>query len=251
MEREIIADFCTYTISNKLGFSTLKENIDTAKDRGIKYIGLIEPINKANINEIDIINEKLSLFKDKTNYFGVNVLNGYSYNMLHRLDVSKLSSVKLKLGLYDYDTVLRHQDLEQLKNSIKDCIERNNVNIIIHPERHIEKLSNGKYSTEITQDLREYYNWLIWYCKSKKVFLCVSEKAFNQDNILNGDNKRLEYWLKVAKENNNPILLSSEALISSEVGDLENSLNVINTIKYPKEMILNYNESLIKLIYNL
>lgn len=247
----LTADFHTYTTSYKLGFSTLKENIDIAKEMHIKYIGLIEHIHKGNISDIDTILQRLNIFKENTNYFGVQVLNGYTYNMLHRLDVSKLSSVKLKVGLIEDDTVLRHQDLSQLKLSIKDCIDRGNVNVIIHPEKYIDKLANGKYGIEVTQDIREYYEWLIWYCKSKKVFLGVSEKAFTQESILSGDDKRLEYWLNAAKENNNPIMLSSEAIISSEVGKFNNSLAVLKKIRYSKDMILNYNEELIKIIYNI
>ena len=57
---------------------------------------------------------------------------------------------------------------------------------------------------------------------------------------------RLKYWVKFAKENGNKISLGSDAHYCDRVGDFTNVIKVLNEIDYPKELILNCNENMIK-----
>ena len=57
---------------------------------------------------------------------------------------------------------------------------------------------------------------------------------------------RLRYWLPIAKELDVMISLGSDAHYCNEVADFRYSLELLNQLDYPKELVVNCNEEFIK-----
>lgn len=250
-QEDIKADFHTHTIASLHAYSTLKENIDAAKALGQQYIAVTEHFNGIG-DALSINNEiaRTNCIEERTKKLeGFRVIGGIELNLGQQNEfISSIKGVNVRIGgIHDWYWSVKHQDIESLKRTVKDYIDRGYINVMAHPERSIDVLSNGKYGTHLTPAVKEYYQWLIEYTKKKRVFIELNE--YSAENDVGGSRERMEYIVKLARDNNNPITLGSDAHFYTEVGLFPSVIKLLNKVGYQKELILNCNTSMIETIF--
>lgn len=250
LEKDIKADFHVHTIYSRDAHSTLQENMIAAKEQGLQFIGITnhfynctDPMSpKSEIQ--NIYDVQIDTYG---NDLGINVIGGIELNFGQKSDYLEEIKGKTNLrlcGLHDYFWGVRHHTIMDVQGIVKDYIDRGYVNAVAHPERALDKLNNGKMGFEMTPALKEYFEWLVMYTKKNRVFLEVNETSLRRDDC--GNLKRMIAWLKLAKENGNPLILGTDSHYCGTVGKFTRSIALLNKLGYPKELIVNCSPNIIR-----
>lgn len=250
-EQDIVADLRLHTDK----FMTQKEAIEAAKEKGITIIGITNEF----IGTGDRVTQQLELRKlyegpeRLARFLGdmmnIRVIGGVELHIGHKYgDLECIKELPIRVAsLNELFWGISRQDIDAVEREVKDLIDRKYVNVIASPEKKIGMLNGGKYSSGLTPAVRKYYQWLVDYCKKNRVLLEVCEETFWNDD--GGDFERLEYWVELARENNNPIIVSSNAHVTPEVGDMSRAIQFLNYMEYPKKLIVNTSEKSVELLY--
>lgn len=250
-EQEIIAELRLHTDR----YMTQKETIEAAKEANLSVIGITNQFmgtgdrvtQKIEIQKLYEGPERLARFLGDS--MGIRVIGGVEIHIGQKYnDLEVIKELPIRVGkLNELFWGIQRQDLDALEKEIKELIDRGYINVVASPERKIGILNGGKYSLGLTPAVKQYYQWLVDYCKKNRVLLEVCEESLWNDE--GGDFERLEYWVRLAKENNNPIIVSSNAYVTQEVGSIDRAIQFLNYIGYPKKLIVNSSEKSIELLF--
>lgn len=248
-KQNIIADMHTHTTFSLHAFSTIKENIEAAQKIGLKYLAITDHVYCDGSN-VNIKNERarIQYMGERVNRYleGMQVINGAEFNIGQTVpyyEKLKNNIVWRPIGLHNWfidtenitlDEVYRH-----FLNAAKD-----GHNAFVHIERELHKVEGGIHGDTIDKPLKEFFQAMVHMAKRMNVILEVNESSLETDEC--GTANRLRYWLALAKENRNIISLGTDAHYCDEVGQFPLVIELLNEIDYPKELILNCNEEMIK-----
>ncbi|MBQ8626422.1 MAG: hypothetical protein IJ419_09720 [Agathobacter sp.] len=244
---DIIADMHTHTIVSKHAYSTVKENMDVAKSRGMKYIGITEHYFNDG-TDIERKNEVVrAVYGNRINRLaeGVQIVSSFEFNINQPwYDEERMSALKWRpIGLHSWFIDFETLTLDRLYDLFVESHERYGINVFVHIEREIHKLNHGAHTT-LDGEVRNFYQRLVSYAKQHNIILEVNESSMvvNEGNAAD----RLRYWLPIAKELGVMISLGSDAHYCNEVADFRYSLELLNQLDYPKELVVNCNEEFIQ-----
>lgn len=250
---DIYADLHTHSIFSKHAYSTIKENIEIAKENGLQYIAITDHFygngdeleKKNETNRIEYLEKSIRPYEDD-----IVVIGGTEFNLGQEMPFfHKIKNIKWRpIGVHSWFWNRENKTLEDTYNAFANAIENNKHNALAHIEREIHKLDNGKYGDKITNEIIEFYEKIIKIAKENNVFLEVNESSIRSNEC--GGIARLKCWLTLAKENKNLIYLGTDAHYCKQVGDFSQTINLLNEIKYPKELILNCNLELLEKVFN-
>ena len=252
-QSDIKADLHTHTIASKHAYSTVMENLNYGKDKGMQFIGITDHFfgvgdRLETINETSRV-EKLTTLTKQGALKGSGLISGIELNFGQRVEIPKaILETPLRLGgLHSAFWGIEHQDIDALTREIKEYIDRGYINVVAHPERNLNRLAKGKYSFELTPAVKNYFKWLAEYCKNHRIFIELNEASFSTEFY--DYTEMIEYWLKIASENGNPIILGSDAHICTGVGIFERSIEILNKLNYPIDFVLNCNTHLMETLF--
>lgn len=250
---DIIADMHTHTTFSGHAYSSIKENIEIAKKRGRKYLAITdhfygdgtEIAKKNEVCRIQYMEERINkLEKD------ITIIGSAEFNINQEIQYwDKLKKMKWRpIGFHSWFIDIPNTTLDDLYNKFIDSIDKHNC--FVHIERELHKVEQGKYKESyydknlLPSDIKYWLEAICIEAKKRDIFLEVNESSI----ITNDGNsaKRLKYWLKFAKQNGNKISLGSDAHYYLEVGKFTNVLKYLNEVDYPKDLILNCNEEMLK-----
>lgn len=222
----IYMDLHTHTHASGHGYSTLKENIEAAKEAGLKVLGLSEhgpampggphPFFFTNYKCIPREHGELRLF------CGVeaNVLDYEGHldleeGILKRMDyvIASLHPVCMTPGSI----------AENTKASIR-AMENPYVKILGHPD-----------DSRIPVDYEE----LVRAAKATDVALEVNNSSLHPKSARKGGRENIITLLNTCMKYQVPVLLGTDSHICYTVGRFEEALAVIGEVGFPKELILN------------
>lgn len=223
----IYFDLHTHTVASGHAFSTLKENVEEAAEKGLKALGMSDhaPAMPGSAGPIYFGNFKAV----RPNIMGVEVYTGVEANIMDfsgRLDLD--ASILQKM---DYVIASLHIPCitpgtpAQNTDALIHAMEQPWVRIIGHPD-------DDRYPLE--------YERLIAAAAERKVALEVNNSSFSPRSGRQNAEKNTSRWLAVAKEYRLPIILGSDAHIYYDVGQLEKAEEMIRRAGYPPELVLNY-----------
>lgn len=250
---DIIADMHTHTTFSGHAYSSVRENIEIAKKRGRKYLAITdhfygdgtEITNKNEVCRIQYMEERLNLSEKN-----ITIISGAEFNI--NQDLPKWDTLKkLKwrpIGVHSWFVDIPNVTLNDLFDEFVQASDKHNC--FVHIERELHKIEHGKYKDNpygedlLPSDVKLWLEAICIEAKKREVFLEVNESSI----VTNDGNaaQRLKYWLNFAKQNKNLISLGSDAHYCLEVGKFSNVLKYLNEVNYPKELILNCNEEMLK-----
>ena len=248
--KDILADMHTHTHFSKHAYSTVKENIEAAKKRGLKYIAITDhyygngdDLDKKNeINRIQYLGQRVNRVESDITVIGSAEFNlGQDVYTPEKLEGLLCHPVGLHSWFVDRDSLT----LDDVYNLFVEAHELKGYNAFNHIEREFHKLNHGQY---IDAELFHCLDRIVNYAYKNDIWLEV-----NESTIIENDGEaanRLFVWLQSAKNNGNKIYLGSDAHYCEEVGKFDRVIRLLNIIDYPKELILNCNEDMLKSMFD-
>ena len=248
-QSDIIADLHTHTIFSKHAYSTIQENIAAAQRMNLKYLAITDHIYNDG-TPLDIKNEgtrcrhlekEVNCCREEGQPY---VIGGGEFNIAQKLDHwDKFQKLRWRpIGLHSFKFDIPQLSLSGLYQEFEKAAERHNA--FAHIERELHKIDNHRHEDSIDDEVKSFFKAMVNLAKCKGVFLELNETSIrnNDDNNAN----KIKYWLPLAKEKSCRIYLASDAHYSSRVGKFPLSINLLNEIDYPRELILNCNEEQIR-----
>lgn len=249
IKKYIIADMHTHSIFSQHAYSTIKENIEIAKLNNLKYIAITDHFfnsgtdieNKNETNRITCLEERINRLESD-----IYVIGGAEFNLHQEIPYwNDLQNIIWRpIGLHSWFIDIEGSSLEDIYQEFEKASSRHNV--FNHIERELFRLENYKYQNEneLCNDIKYFLKNMCLLAKNNDIFLEVNESSIVTNT--GGALDRLKFWLSIAKENRNLICIGSDAHYCQEVGNFSNVCVLLNEIEYPKELIINCNEGMIK-----
>lgn len=243
-QKDILADLHTHTIFSQHAYSTLKENVNVAKNRGLKYIAITDHYYGSG-DDIMRKNETTRIaymtHDVMQNEKDIVVVGGAEFNLGQEIPYwDKIQHIPWRpIGVHSWFWNRENSTLESVYNAFEIAAKSKRHNAFAHIEREIHKINHSKYGEELSNDVKEFYIQMVHLAKREKVFLEVNESSIITNE--KGGIKRLKYWLQLAKEQNCLIYLGTDSHYCENVGVFKYAIELLNEIDYPKELILNCN----------
>lgn len=222
----IYMDLHTHTLASGHGYSTLKENIEAAKEVGLKYLGMSEhgPAMPGGPHEFFFSNFRciprehgdLRLFCGAE----ANVLDFEGHldledGLLKRMDyvIASLHPVCMTPGSSEENT---RASIMAMKNPY--------VKILGHPD-------DSRFPL--------HYDELVRAAKVENVALEVNNSSLHPQAARKGGRENIITLLETCMKYEAPIILGTDSHICYTVGKFEEALEVIREVGFPEELILN------------
>lgn len=225
---KIYMDLHTHTIASGHGYSTLKENIEAAREAGLAYLGLSEhaPAMPGGPHPFFFANYKCI----PREYGDLRLLCGVEANIMDYegtldLDQGILQKMDYVIASMHVACVQPGSREENTQASIR-AMQNPFVTILGHPD-------DSRYPLD--------YEELVKAAKREKVVLEVNNSSLNPRNVRQNGRENIRTMLKVCKKYDVPVLLGTDSHISCMVGHFEDALDVLGEVDFPKELVMNTN----------
>lgn len=244
--KDIFADMHIHTISSLHGYSTLKECIDVAADKGLQYIAITDHyyndgtvLNRKNeVNRIVYLEKRAS-----STQRNVKIIGGAEFNIAQDIpDWNKLKKLKWKLiGVHSWFLDREMTTLDELFHDFEEAAER--FTSFAHIERELHKIDHCKHGSELTDEVKIFLEKMVLLAKRTDTVLELNESSLVTNEA--GAYERARFWLSLAKDNGNIISLGTDSHYCEEIGEFGNAIDLLNKVCFPKERILNCNEEIL------
>ncbi|MBE6071938.1 MAG: phosphatase [Clostridium butyricum] len=233
-----LVDLHTHTISSGHAFSTLKENIEEARNKGLEVLGtsdhFIEMPGTAHLSffgNYKVIKEEI---------MGVRILKGVEANI-----VNYNGEVDLTSGIYsslDYIIASLHPPcikpgtIEENTNAILNAMKNPYIKIIGHPD-------DGRFPLD--------YKRLIEGAKKTNTVLELNNSSLHPKAFRLNAYENLKVMLELCAENEVNIILGSDSHIYYDIGEFKKAYDLLKELNFPKELVINFDlERLNKILIN-
>ncbi len=220
----IIADLHTHSLASTHAYSTIKEMVDSAKEKGLYAIAITDHGPSLPDSDKFLYFEKLRDLPLIQN--GVKFISGIELNVLDfegNTDFRKEYNVDLVIAS------IHNLGFEGLKNpTIEKC---NNLytNLALNPNIHVIGHSGShKYKYD--------YEKIIPIFKENNKLVEINSHTFNVRATAVDNCYEIA---KVCKKYEAPIIVSSDAHFHTTVGEFTKALELLESIDFPEELIVN------------
>lgn len=223
---KLYMDLHTHTVAGGHAYSTLKENIEAAKEAGLAYLGLSEhapampggphPFFFSNYKCIPRVYGELRLFcgaeANITDYEGNLDLD---QSVLKKMDyvIASMHVVCVKPGSREENT---EASIRAMQNPF--------VKILGHPD-------DARYPLD--------YEELVRAAKREKVALELNNSSLHPQNARQNGRENIITLLKTCKKYDAPIVLGTDSHICYTVGRFDEALALIRETDFPEELVCN------------
>lgn len=232
-----VMDLHTHTIASGHGYSTLKENIEAAQNKGLLALGLSEhgPAIPGGPHIFFFSNYKCipRVFGNLHLYLGMeaNIMD-YEGN----LDVDSQMLKKM-------DYVIASMHLQccnpgSVEENTKACINAMKnpyVSILGHPD-------DSRYDMD-----REY---VVKTAKQEHVAIEINNSSLNPRSVRTNGRENILELLSLCKKMEVPVIMGTDSHICYTVGDFQETIKVMHEVDFPQELILNYDIQNIQQLLN-
>lgn len=223
---KIAMDLHTHTLACGHGYSTLKENIDAAREAGLKVLGLSEHgIDAPQAPKLPFFNNYKCIPRQ---YGELRLLCGVEANIK---DLNGgLDMPDEVLARMDYVIASMHKSCVtsgSRKENTRACIQAIKnpyVKILGHPD-------DSRFPLD--------YEMLVQAAGEEGVFLEVNNASLHPKSFREGSRENILEYLRLCKKYSVSIALGSDSHICYSVGHFEDSLKVLAEAEFPEELVLN------------
>ncbi len=191
------------------------------------------PLNRKNeVNRIRYLEGAINGF-DEDFY----IISSAEFNIGQKINCwNRLKNLKWRpIGLHSWFVERETMTLTNLFDLFEEASARHNA--FVHIEREIHELDNKKHGANLDDEVKNFFKLMVALAKEKDIWLEVNESSLVRH--CGGDVERLKYWIRLAKENRNKIYLGTDAHFAGRVGNFNLSLQLLNEVEYPRDLILN------------
>ncbi|MEG0128811.1 phosphatase [Clostridium sp.] len=230
-----ILDLHVHTVSSGHAYSTVKENIEEAAKKGIKYLGISDhaPSMPGAPHLFHFYN--LRVVKDVIN--GVRILKGIEANIVDydgSIDVPEDLIQQLDYVIASiHSPCFTVSDIENNTNALISAMENPFVKIIGHPD-----------DSRVPVD----YVKVVEAAKRTGTILEINNSSIRPGGYREGARENLINLLNLCKENKVMVIMGTDSHIYYEIGDFTYAEEVINSCDFPKDLVLNYQEDSLKFL---
>lgn len=223
---KLYMDLHTHTVAGGHAYSTLKENIEAAKEAGLVYLGLSEhapampggtrPVFFSNYKCIPREHGSLRLFCGvEANIMDYEGSLDLEQSLLEKMDyvIASMHVVCVKPGSCEENTMA---SIRAMQNPL--------VKILGHPD-------DSRYPLD--------YEELVKAAKREKVALELNNSSLDPRNARQNGKENIVTLLKTCRKYDTPIVLGTDSHICYTVGRFEEALTVIREVDFPEELVLN------------
>jgi putative hydrolase len=229
---DYVLDTHCHTIVSGHAYSTLEEVVKKAADKGLELVAITDhaPGLPGGAHMFYFSN----LHVVPNNMYGIEVLRGIEVNIISydgNIDVDDYTLSRLDIVIASlHPPCLDFGNIEQNTNAVIGAMKNPYVNIIGHPD-------DGRYPLD--------YDKVVKAARDYNVLLELNNTSLNPKGFRKGtENDKI--MLEKCMELNVPIVLGSDAHISFDVGNFDNSIKLLEEINFPKELVVNTSKDKLK-----
>ncbi|WGX76646.1 phosphatase [Paraclostridium bifermentans] len=228
-----IIDLHCHTIASGHAYSTLKENIDEAKLKGLKYVGVSDHAPNMPGSTHPFYFGNLGVIKEEIN--GVKVLKGIEANIMDfdgNIDIPKDVIGKLDYVIASFHPpCINPGNIHENTKAILNVMENEEVKIIGH-------LDDSRYLVD--------YEKVVLKAKETNTLLEINNSSLRTNSFRVGAIANAKVLLNLCKKHDVKVLLGSDAHIYYQVGNFENCIKILEEVNFPGNLVVNFNEEYIK-----
>lgn len=220
-------DLHTHTVASGHAFSTLKENVEAARERGLLALGISDHApgmpggpHPFYFGNFKVIRETIG---------GVRILKGIEANIL---DFE--GSIDVDMGLacrLDYVIASLHipcidpGTVEENTRALVGAMRNPLVKIIGHPD-------DGRYPLNLEE--------LVQAAKRERVALEINNSSLRPGATRQDGRANLLSLLRLCKRDDVQVVMGSDAHIYYDIGEMARSESLLREVDFPPELVLNY-----------
>lgn len=229
-----LIDLHTHTISSGHAYSSLQENIHQASIKGLKYYGMSDHAPGIPGGTHFFHFKNLVVIPNKIE--GVRVLKGCELNIIDingtvDLDDKTLKDLDYTIASFHTPCYSTTHTLEENMQAYEGACRNTQILIIGHPD-------DNRYPCDFDQ--------LAKLCKKSNKIIEINNSSLKPTATRVNGPENCRKILEACKKEKCLIVLSSDAHISFDVGNFEYAEKLLIECDFPNELVLNYNENLIK-----
>lgn len=229
---QFLIDTHTHTLVSGHAYSTMSEMIQSAKDKGLKYLGITEhaPNMPGTCHLFYFENLKVV----PRQYDGLTLLLGAEANILDTNGTLDL-----------YDNLLNRLDIiiASLHNPCyKECGRKGNT------DAYLGAMKNPKVAIIGHPDdgrIPVDYEVLVREAKKHHVALEVNNSSLSPNSFRPNARENVMEYLTLCKVQEVPVIFGSDAHVCYDVANFTFAKEVADAVEFPMDLIINYNQSLI------
>jgi putative hydrolase len=225
---KILIDLHTHTVSSGHAYSTLQENVQEAKNKGLEYYGFSDhgPMMPGaphifHFQNIKVVPREIN---------GVKVLRGVEANIIDFKGSIDMTDATLRY--IDYVIASAHmpciisRTIDENTNALIGAMKNPRVQFIGHPD-------DGRFQVD--------YKRLVKAAKEENVILEVNNSSLDPKAFRQNGRENVIEMLKLCKELEVQVLVSSDAHISFSVGEFNYALEILTELNFPEHLVINTN----------
>ncbi|OCN02547.1 phosphatase [Clostridium sp. W14A] len=229
-------DLHTHTLASGHAFSTLRENIESARQKGLLAVGTSDHAEKMpGANPALFSNYKVV----RESFEGVRVFCGIEANICDFegiIDVDDSLLQKLDYVIASlHSPCIQSGSIRQNTNALIRAMENPSVKIIGHPD-------DSRYPLD--------YGALVSAAKKRGTALELNNSSLIPGSTRVGARANAKKLLEACKRNRASVVIGSDAHIWYDVGRFEEAFALINEVGFPEELVLNLSFDGLKMILN-
>lgn len=227
----MLCDLHTHTIISGHAYSTLKENIEEAKKKGLKFLGTSEHSQKmpGSCNNVYFYNMKIL----KRDFDGIFLLRDAEANITDysgNLDLTEEKNIKnLDYIIASLHTpCIKSGSTTNNTEALIKAMDRQKVRIIGHPDD--DRFPINRES-------------LVLSAKEKKVLIELNNSSLTKNSSRKNARENNIEILELCKKHKVDIIINSDAHVDYQIGDFKRAIDLIEELDFPKEQIINFDEN--------
>lgn len=234
---KIYMDMHTHTLASGHGYSTLKENIEAASERGLQFLGMSEhgPALPGGPHIFFLHNYRCI----PRQYGNLRLFCGVEANIMDydgRLDVDEETLKKMDycIASMHVPCVTPGSAMENTRSSIQ-AMKNPYVKVLGHPD-------DSRYPL--------LYNELILAAREYGMIIEINNSSLHPQSARKGGVENVRTLLELCGRYEVPVLLGTDSHICYTVGHFEETLKLVEEMEFPEKLILNTDPEAVKRVVN-
>ena len=220
-------DLHVHTISSGHAYSSLKENIEAAREKGLSAVGISDHAPSMPGGPHSFYFSNLKVVRESL--LGVRICKGIEANIMDfdgTIDVEDRIVRKLHFVIASLHTpCISPGTAEENTRALLAAMKNPRVKIIGHPD-------DDRYPLD--------YEELVSGAKREKVALEINNSSFRAGSARQNGRQNAARMLNICRREEVPVILGSDAHIWYDVGEFSLCKELLDELDFPPELVLNY-----------